>query len=91
MKSLATSRFWRQYKQLPESIRRLADKSFRLWQRNPAHPSLHFKKLKGSRTLHSVRIGIHYRALGNLEGDTIRWLWIGTHAEYDLLAAGREG
>jgi hypothetical protein len=35
-----------------------------------------------------VRVGDHYRALGRVEGDTITWVWIGTHEEYNRLARG---
>jgi len=45
----------------------------------------HFRRLQGSADRFSVRIGDHYRALGTLTADTITWLWIGTHAEYDRL------
>ncbi len=33
--------------------------------------------------VYSVRIGLGYRALGVLEGSTVTWFWIGSHAEYD--------
>jgi hypothetical protein len=87
VRSLAATRFWRLYGQLPEAVRRLADKNYRLWQRDPFHPALHFKKLKGSQELYSIRVGVHYRALGRVKGDLIRWLWIGTHQEYSKLVA----
>ncbi len=47
------------------------------------HPSLHFKKIGGSKW--SVRIGIYYRTIGKFEGDSFVWDWIGTHADYDRL------
>jgi hypothetical protein len=42
--------------------------------------------LRGSADRFTIRIGEHHRALGKLTGDTITWVWIGTHAEYDRLA-----
>jgi len=30
-------------------------------------------------------VGIGYRAVGVLDGNTIVWYWIGTHADYDQL------
>ena len=60
----------------------LADKNFELLKSNPAHPSLHFKRVGRFR---SVRVGLHYRALGVESPDGIVWFWIGTHAEYDAL------
>jgi len=55
-----TRRFWRCYDALPLEIQMVADQSFALLQRNPRHPSLHFKK---TGKLWSARVGIHHRAL----------------------------
>jgi hypothetical protein len=33
----------------------------------------------------SARVGLQYRAVGELVGDTITWFWIGSHDEYDRL------
>jgi hypothetical protein len=35
--------------------------------------------------VYSVRVGLDYRAVGLLQGDTITWFWIGTHDDYDKL------
>lgn len=85
--SVATRRFWAAFQALPGDVQELATKNYRLWQRDPQHPSLHFRRLQGSRDRFSVRVGDHYRALGTLTEDTITWVWIGTHAEYDRLVA----
>ena len=85
MKSKATSRFWKHYKTLPTSVQQLAVKNYRLWSQDHTHPSLHFKKLKGEKNRFSIRVGDHYRALGHLAGDTVEWVWIGTHEEYNKL------
>jgi len=63
MASKATRRFWKLYQELPELIRRLAVKNYRLWRDNPRHPSLDFKKLGGRAERFSIRVGDHYRAL----------------------------
>jgi hypothetical protein len=70
---------------LPKSVRRHAARAYRLWQKNPNHTSLHFKRVNESEPIYSVRIGLDYRALGYWEGDTVTWFWIGTHGEYDAL------
>jgi hypothetical protein len=44
VKSRALSSFWKCCNQLPEHIRRLADKDFALFCENPWQPSLGFKK-----------------------------------------------
>ena len=85
VKSVATRRFWNLYHALPADVQALAVKNYLLWQRDPHHPSLHFRRLQGSTDRFSVRVGDHYRALGTLTAETITWVWIGTHAEYDRL------
>jgi hypothetical protein len=77
--------FWEAYRKLPMEIRQLARKNYRRWLHDPFHPSLHFKKVGGENW--SLRIGLHYRALGGFMKDgTFLWQWIGTHAEYDRRA-----
>jgi hypothetical protein len=80
----ASARFWRCYDSLPEEVRALADKNFKLLKAHPSHPSLQFKLLGGGK-LHSVRVGLHYRALGFPRDSGVHWFWIGNHAEYDRL------
>ena len=80
MTHYTTADFWKLYNALPEDVQRLADKNFELLKANPNHPSLHFRAIGN---LWTARVGIHYRALGYLEGNGMYWFWIGSHAEYD--------
>jgi plasmid maintenance system killer protein len=50
---------------------------------DPDHPSLRFKKLQGYDNVWSVRINEQYQAVGERDGDTIEWAWIGSHNEFD--------
>jgi len=83
--SQITEDFLACFARLPEEVKALARRSYRLWRANPSHPSLHFKPIHGNEGLYSVRVGLGWRALGLLEGDMITWSWIGSHAEYDRL------
>jgi hypothetical protein len=65
-------------------VQKLAVKNFTLLRSDPAHPSLHLKRIRG---LWSVRVGHGYRALGIPMEAGICWHWIGTHADYDKLVA----
>lgn len=85
MRSRATPRFWAAYRELPPEIQDLARKAYRLFLQNPAHPSLHFKKVHDRDPVYSARVSLGYRAVGLLEDDDITWFWIGSHAEYDRL------
>jgi len=74
--------FWKCYHRLPDHIQKLADNSFQLLKKDSHHPSLHFKKVGRFR---SVRVGMHYRAMGVDSPQGIVWFWIGTHEEYNKL------
>ena len=64
MKSSTTPDFWAAYRGLPQNVRELARKNYRLWQENTSHRSLDWKQLTPG--LWSVRIGLKYRALQRL-------------------------
>jgi len=36
-------------------------------------------------SIYSAQINRNYRAVGQLNEDTIIWFWIGSHAKYDML------
>jgi len=78
----ASSTFWELYNVLPDAIRELADKNFALLKEDPAHPSLHFKKIGRFR---SARVGRNYRALAVEVDDGLLWFWIGDHATYERM------
>ena len=83
MNSRTTRSFWKQFDALPVDVRDQARKAFRLWRDDTAHPGLHFKRVDGDESIFSVRVTLGYRALGLLEGDTVTWFWIGSHADYE--------
>ena len=89
MISKTTPQFWRHYASLPAEVRRLADKGYAVWRKDPRHGSLHFKPLAGFEDLGSVRVGRQYRALARRKGDLVVWVWIGHHSEYDRLLRQR--
>lgn len=68
MNSSVTNSFRTLFQRQPPAVQALARKNFRLWQRDPHHPSLHFKKVRG---YWSARIGHDHRVVGLLEGDTL--------------------
>ncbi|MEO5358521.1 MAG: hypothetical protein H7844_14670 [Nitrospirae bacterium YQR-1] len=82
MRHYAADSYWNHYENLPTNIRELADKSFALLKENPAHPSLHLKKVEN---YWCIRIGKKYRALAVEIEEGLLWFWIGTHAQYDKL------
>ncbi len=85
IQSRTTRQFRKAYAKLPDEIRRLARQAYTLFRKNPHHPSLRFKKVDEESHTYSVRVSLGYRALGVMEGSTIVWFWIGSHADYDKL------
>ena len=80
--------FIKYFNKLPDRIKRVARKNYRIWKENPNHPSLNFKEIKLGTNIFSVRIGIGWRALGVVTDDTIVWFWIGSHSDYNKLIDG---
>ena len=85
MQSRTTRQFRRLFSELPFDAQRDAKRAYRLFQSNPAHPGLQFKKVEGEENIYSIRIGLEYRALAVMKKDRIVWYWIGSHSEYDRL------
>jgi len=77
--------FWRAYERLSPLVKARAKSAWQLFEQTPEHSSLHFKKLQAYENLWSVRISEQYRAVGVRNGETIEWIWIGTHNEFDNL------
>ena len=85
IQSRTTREFRSVFASLPHDVRQRAQRAYRLFRTDPRHPSLRFKKVDEESNVYSVRIGLGYRALGVMEGSTVVWFWIGSHAECDRL------
>lgn len=87
MKSELNADFIELFRELPERVQRTARKNYKLWKKNPDHPSLEFKRVKGTTNTFAIRVGIGWRAVGVFRENhnSMVWFWIGSHAEYDKL------
>ncbi len=85
MKSVTTEKFRQLYAQAPPDRRKKIKRAFQLWQLNPAHPSLRFKKVHNTLPIYSARVDLDWRAVGVLKADTLVWFWVGTHQQYEAL------
>ncbi len=85
MNSFLLPRFFALYRGLSESVRQQARQAYSLFQQDPHHPSLRFRKVHPTRPIFSARVGLHYRVVGLRDGDDIFWFWIGPHSAYDHL------
>jgi hypothetical protein len=82
---MLTEEFLKLFSRLPDEIKVQARKNYRLWKANPRHSSLQFKGIHAHEALYSCRVTRGWRVLGLLDGDTIHWFWIGSHADYESL------
>jgi hypothetical protein len=87
MISRTTEQFRRLLSRLPADVQEQARRTFVTWRQAPYHPSLQFKRIHSREPIYSVRIGIHWRALAVMRGDSAIWFWIGPHSEYDTIVS----
>jgi hypothetical protein len=85
LKSATTSSFRKCFGSLPPRIQARARAAYVQFNEDPAHPSLHFKKVHDSRPIFSARVSLGYRALAVRADNQWIWFWIGSHADYDKL------
>lgn len=64
MKSSITKTFRKQLSNLPASVQEQAEKAYALWQADPYHPSLQFKRVSQRQPIYSARVSLNYRGLG---------------------------
>jgi mRNA-degrading endonuclease RelE of RelBE toxin-antitoxin system len=79
--------FRRAFAELPKDIQTLAREAYRVFEANPAHPSLKFKKLPPFEDIWSARINANYRVLAKRRDDIVLWFFIGSHAHYDKVVS----
>lgn len=85
MKSRTTAQFRKAFAELPEQVQEQTREAYHQFKEDPSYPSLRFKKVHPELPIYSARISKNYRAVGQLDGNTVIWFWVGSHAEYDKL------
>ncbi len=76
MKSQTTSQFRQLFAVLPRQVQEQTRAAYRQFMGNPGHPSLRFKKVHPQLPIYLARISKNYRAVGQLDGDTVIWFWV---------------
>ncbi len=84
MNHYTTADFWACYRQLPEGVKRVADRHYALLRANTRDPSLHFKRIG---RLWWVRAAPGYRALAAEAPNGLVWFWIGSQDDYERIVA----
>ncbi len=79
-----STKFAKEYKKLPISIKRAAEKKEKIFRKNPQDPSLKTHKLAGKLKGYSAfSIDYHYRIIFELKKYGIVWFHsVGTHTIY---------
>ena len=85
MKSYTTRQFRQLFDSLPRRVQHQARQAYRLFREDTAHPGRHFKRVHPAPPIYSARVGVGHRAVGVVDGESITWFWIGSHAHYDQL------
>jgi hypothetical protein len=85
VKSRTTIEFRKLFADLPEAVQEQTRVAYRQFKEDSSYPSLRFKKVHPELPIYSARISKNYRAVGQLDGDTIIGFWVGSHTEYDRL------
>lgn len=76
--------YWGSFDELPEDIRKLAEKNYKLWKENHSAPGLRFKKIHKDLPIFSFRVGMRHRTVGveTPEGKVV-WFWVGSFETFE--------
>jgi mRNA-degrading endonuclease RelE of RelBE toxin-antitoxin system len=77
-----SSTFEKQFSRLPKDIRETTYGKLSFFLKDPSHPFLRVKKVKGTRAIWEMSITMNYRVTFQVEEDAVILRNIGTH---DLL------
>ncbi|HEY9079465.1 hypothetical protein [Magnetovibrio sp.] len=71
--------YWETFDDLPEDVRKLAEKNYQLWKDNPKNVGLRFKQIHPSLPVYSFRVGLKHRTVGIETPDgKVAWFWVGS-------------
>lgn len=79
MKIFVTKPFEKDYEELPEYIKKIAQKQLNLLLERPQHPSLRVKRIEDPRDIWEGRVTKNYRFTFQLQNDVYLLRRIGTH------------
>lgn len=97
MNSFTTGRFRACLTRLPEQIQKRSLRTYRVFQKDPNHPSLHFKHVHATKTVFSAsvgpgaetgRLGTPDRLFAPLDGKELAWELVGHQEAHYLCRLG---
>lgn len=80
-RSLLHRQWLKEFERLPKRVQEACVAAFRKWRKD--NDSIPFMNVTGRRDLWKVELPHSYRSIGVENGDTIKWVFIGTHQSYD--------
>lgn len=81
MKVQAYASFRKLYRKLPAAIRRKVLRQIRQIAKNPQHPSLQVKRIRGTADIWEARVDLQYRMTFERHGDSIFLRVVANHDE----------
>lgn len=83
--------YWRHFDELPAAVRKLAERNYELWKKNPNHPSLRFKQIHPELPIFSFRVGMRHRTVGvRADDQRVVWFWMGSFEHFRALIGAGE-
>ena len=80
--------YWEHFDDLPEEIRKLAEKNYRQWKEDPRYPGLRFKKIHPDLPIVSFRVGMRHRTVGvETDDGKVVWFWVGSFETFGKLVS----
>ena len=71
--------YWASFEDLPEDVKKLAEKNYNLWRESHNTPGLRFKQIHKTQPIYSFRVGMKHRTVGIEAPDgKVAWFWVGS-------------
>lgn len=80
MRAVRSQSFLRSYALLPPAVRTKVDRQVIYLSQNIRHPGVHARKMDGVGDIWEGRVDQHYRFTFEIDGDTVVFRRVGTHA-----------
>lgn len=81
--------YWDSFDDLPEDVKKLAEKNYKLWRESKNAPGLRFKQIHKTLPIYSFRVGMKHRTVGVETSDNkIAWFWVGSFETFNETIGG---
>lgn len=75
--------YWDTFEDLPEEVKKLAEKNYNLWRESKNAPGLRFKQIHKTLPIYSFRVGMKHRTVGiEAKDGKLAWFWVGSFESF---------